>query len=98
MNWPTIEYQMFIPAAGSGMINAGEEDVPLLMPLRGNCPAAGENLVQQFNIRDALNSKLAPVRETAAAAFACRLIREEVRDALLNAIIVWLHDSRLIVV
>ncbi|MCU1255499.1 MAG: hypothetical protein JWM83_1798, partial [Candidatus Angelobacter sp.] len=61
-------------------------------------PAAGEVLIQQFNIGHALNGKLTPVRETAAAAFAADLICEKVYHALLNTVILRLHDSRFAVI
>src|SRR6266853_1093222 len=81
-----------------GMIYSGKENVPFLMSLRGDRAAAGEVLIQQFNIGHALNGKLTPVREAATAAFACSLIREEVHDPFLNAIILRFHDSRFIVI
>lgn len=68
------------------------------MSLRGHRPAAGEVLIQQFNIRHALNGKLTPVRKAAAAAFAANLICEKVHQALLNTVILRLHDSRLTVI
>jgi hypothetical protein len=81
-----------------GMIYSGKENVPFLMSLRRDRAAAGEVLIQQFNIGHALNGKLTPVWETAAAALACGLIREEIHDPFLNAIILRLHDSRFIVI
>jgi hypothetical protein len=75
------------------MIYSGEEDVPVLMLLRRNRPAAGKSLIQQFKARHTHNGKLAPVRQTTAAAFTCNLICEEVRNLFLNAIILRLHDS-----
>lgn len=80
------------------MIYSGKENVPFLMSLRGDRAAAGEVLIQQFNIGHALNGKLTPVRETTAAAFARSLIREEVHGPFLNTIILRLHDSRFIVI
>jgi hypothetical protein len=81
-----------------GMIYSGKENVPFLMSLRGDRAAAGEVLIQQFNIGHALNGKLTPVRQAAAAAFSCGLIREEVHDPFLNAIVLRLYDSRFIVI
>jgi hypothetical protein len=81
-----------------GMIYSGEENVPFLMSLRRDRAAAGKVLIQQFNIGHALNGKLTPVREAATAAFACCLIREEVHDPFLNAIILRFHDSKFIVI
>jgi hypothetical protein len=82
----------------SGMIYSGKENIPLLMFLRGDGPAAGERFIQQFKAGHAQNGKLTPVWETAAAALACGLIREEIHDPFLNAIILRLHDSRFIVI
>jgi hypothetical protein len=76
-----------------GMICSGEQDIPLLMLLRRNRPAAGKCLIQQFKARHTQHRKLAPVRQTTAAAFACNLICEEVRSPFLNAIVLRLHDS-----
>jgi hypothetical protein len=74
------------------MIYSGEEDVPLLMLLRRNRPAARESFIQQFKIGHTQNGKLAPVWQTTAFAFACTLIREEVRRPFLNAIVLRLRD------
>ena len=80
------------------MVNPGKENVPLLMSLRRNRPAAGEGLLQQFNFGHAPHHELAPVRQGAAAALARKLISEEVHSALLNAVILWLNDANLAVV
>jgi hypothetical protein len=80
------------------MIYSGKENIPLLMFLRGDGPAAGERFIQQFKAGHAQNGKFTPVWETAAAALACGLIREEIHDPFLNAIILRLHDSRFIVI
>ena len=63
------------------------------MSLLGDCPAAGERLLQQLKPGNALHRKLAPVRQAAAAAFACDLIGKEIYRPLLNAIIMRLYDS-----
>jgi hypothetical protein len=78
------------------MVHPGKENVPLLMSLRGNSPAAGERLLQQFKPRNARHGELAPVRQTTAAAFTCDLIGKEVHGPFLNAIIMRLYDSSLI--
>ncbi len=78
------------------MVYPGKENVPLLMSLRRDSPAAGERLLQQFKPRNARHGKLAPVRQAAAAAFTCDLIGKEVRGTLLNAIIMRLHDPNFI--
>lgn len=80
------------------MIDSGKQHIPLLMPLRRNRPAAGECFIQQFKAGHSQNGKLAPVRQTAAAAFAAGLVRKEVHDSFLNAIILRLHDSMLTVI
>src|SRR5690349_6746952 len=76
-----------------GMVYSGEEDVPLLMFLRRNRPATGKGFIQQFKVGHAQHGKLAPVRQTTTAAFTCSLKRKKVRDSLLNAIVLRLHDS-----
>src|SRR5205807_1753881 len=81
-----------------GMIYSGEEHVPLLVLLRRDRSAAREGFIQQFKPGHAPNGKLAPVWQTAAAAFTCNLICKEVHDSLLNAIVLRLHDSFLIVI
>lgn len=68
------------------------------MFLRWNSPAAGKGLVQQFNFGHALHRELAPVRQCTAAALARELIGEEVHSAILNAIILRLHDANLAVI
>jgi len=78
------------------MLYPGKENVPLLVSLRRDSPAAGERLLQQFKPQNARHGKLAPVRQAAAAAFARDLIDKEVRGPLLNAIIMRLYDSNLI--
>jgi hypothetical protein len=78
------------------MVHPGKQQVPLQMSLRGDSPAAGERLLQQFKPGNARHGKLAPVREAAAAAFPCDLIRKQVRRPFLNAIIMRLYDSGLI--
>jgi hypothetical protein len=80
------------------MIYSGKQYVPLLVPLRRNRPAAGKNFFQQFKLGHAQYGKLAPVRQTTAAAFARGLICKEVHNAFLNAIILRLHDSFFIVI
>jgi len=75
------------------MVHPGKENVPLLMSLRRNRPAAGEGLLQQFKPGNARHGKFAPVRETTAAALTCDLIGKEIYGLLLNAIIVRLYDS-----
>src|SRR5712671_2605316 len=81
-----------------GMIYSGKENVPFLMSLRGDRAAAGEVLIQQFNIGHALNGKLTPVRKTTAAAFARNLICEEVHNPFLHAIVLRLYDPLFIVI
>jgi hypothetical protein len=76
-----------------GMIDSGKKDIPLLMFLRRNRPAAEGGLIQQFNAGHAKNGELAPVRQTTAAAFSCCLISKEVHNPFLNAIVLRLHDS-----
>jgi hypothetical protein len=76
-----------------GMIDSGKKNIPLLMFLRRNRAAAEEGLIQQFNAGHAKNGKLAPVRQTAAAAFSCCLICKQVHNPFLNAIVLRLHDS-----
>ena len=80
------------------MVHPGKENVPLLMSLRGDSPAAGEGLLQQVKPRNARHGKLAPVRQRAAAALARELIGKEVYSALLNAVILWLDDANLAVI
>ena len=75
------------------MLYSGKEYVPFLMPLRRDSPAAREGFIQQFKAGHAQNGKLAPVRQTTAAAFASRRVRKDVHDSFLNAIILRLHDS-----
>jgi hypothetical protein len=75
------------------MIDPGKEYVPFLMLLRRDRPAAGECFIQQFKAGHVQNGKLAPVRQTAAAALACSLIGKEVHNAFLDAIILRFHDS-----
>jgi hypothetical protein len=69
-----------------------------LMFLRRNRPATGKGVIQQFNARHAENGKLAPVRQTTAAAFTCSLKCEEVRDSFLNPVVLRLHDPLFIVI
>jgi len=76
-----------------GMPHSGEEDVPLLMFLRRDSPATGKAFIQQFDVGHTQHGKLAPVRQTATAAFTSSLKREEVRNSFLNPIILRLHDS-----
>ena len=78
------------------MVHPGKEKVPLLMSLRRDSPAAGEGLLQQFKFGNARHRKLAPVRQTAAAAFTCNLIGKEVHSPFLNAIIMRFYDSNFI--
>ena len=80
------------------MIHSGKKYVPLLMFLQWDSPAAGKGLVQQLNFRHALHRELAPVRQCAAAALACKLIGEEVHNAFLNTVILRLHDANLVVI
>jgi hypothetical protein len=80
------------------MIYPGKENIPFLMSLRGYRSAAREVLIQQLNAGHTQDGKLAPVRQTTAAAFATCLIREEVHDTFLNAIVMRLHDSIFILV
>lgn len=68
------------------------------MFLRRDSPAAGEGLVEQFNFGHVLHRELAPVRQCAAAALARELIGEEMHNALLNAVILWLNDANLVVI
>ena len=82
--------------AGSGMVHPGKEDVPLLMSLRRDRPAARKCLLQQFKLGNARHGKLTPVRQATAAAFARDLIGKEVYGLFLNAIIVRLYDSNFI--
>lgn len=77
------------------MINAGEKNVPFLMPLRGNSTTAGKCLLQQFNTGHAVHNEFTPVRETPAAALAADLIREKGYYAFLNTVILWLGDAEL---
>src|SRR5690242_10554336 len=78
------------------MVHPGKENVPLLMSLRGNSPAAGKRLLEQFKLGNARDSKLTPVRQATAAAFARDLVRKQVHGPFLNAIIMRLCDSSLI--
>lgn len=80
------------------MIYPGKENIPFLMFLRRDRPAAGECFIQQFKAGHSQNGKLAPIRQRTAAAFACDLIGKEVHGALLDAIIMRFHDSMLIVI
>jgi hypothetical protein len=75
------------------MIYSGEEDIPLLMFLRRDSPATGKRFIQQFKVGDTQYGKLAPVRQTTAAAFTRRLVRKEVHHSSLNAIVLRLYDS-----
>jgi hypothetical protein len=75
------------------MVHPGKENVPLLMPLRRDSPAAGEGLLQQFKFGNARHGKLSPVRQATAAAFARDLICKEINGLFLNAIIMRLYDS-----
>lgn len=77
------------------MLDAGEKNVPFLMPLRGNSAAAGECLLQQFNPGHAVHDEFAPVRETSAAALAADLIREKGHHAFLNTIVLRLGEAKL---
>jgi len=76
-----------------GMIHSGEEDIPLLMFLQQDRPATGKAFIQQFKLRYAQHGKLAPVRQTTTAAFTRSLKCEEVRNSVLNSIVLRLHDS-----
>ena len=78
------------------MVHPGKENVPLLMSLRRDRPAAGKGLLQQLKSRNARHRKLTPVRQTTAAAFTCNLIGKEVHGPFLNAIIMRLYDSNFI--
>ena len=80
----------------SGMVHPGKENVPLLVSLRRDSPAAGERLLQQFKPRNTRHRKLTPVGQTAAAAFTRDLIGKQVHGPFLNAIIMRLYDSSLI--
>jgi hypothetical protein len=80
------------------MIYSGKENVPLLMSLRRDNPAAGKSLIEQFNAGHPRNGKLAPVRETTAAAFPCDLICKEVHHLFLNAIVMRLRDTQLVLI
>lgn len=68
------------------------------MFLRWDSPAAGEGCVEQFNFGHALHRELAPIRQCAAAALARKLISEEMHNALLNAVILRLHDANLVMI
>ncbi len=75
------------------MVHPGKDNVPLLMSLRRDRPAAGERFLQQFKPGNARHGKLAPVWQTAAAAFTRNLICKKVYCLFLHAIIMRLYDS-----
>ena len=68
------------------------------MLLRWDSSAAGEGRVEQFNFGHALHRKLAPVWQCSAAALSRKLIGEEMHNALLNTVILRLHDANLVVI
>lgn len=68
------------------------------MALRRNSAAAGKSLIQQFKAGNFLNNKLAPLRDSSAAALASDLVRKEAHSAFLNAIILRLCNPKLIVI
>lgn len=68
------------------------------MFLRRNRPATGKGVIQQLKAEHAQNGKLAPIRQTTAAAFTCSLKRKEVRDSFLNPVVLRLHDPLFIVI
>lgn len=82
----------------SSVIDSGEKHIPLLMSLGGNHPASGKRLLQHFKLGDILHSKLAPVRQRAAAAVASDLVSKEVYYPFLQAVILRLGDPNLILV